>query len=313
MIQSFAGVEQMVDAVAIEAAIAKRFGLSRAPTLVARVAASKLPVVFTYLRSTEVGRRRTMDVPREQSFSFQVPLTSFPWQARFAGREKKVVSPAMPGNAYLFDLSNNPTVDLNAPFSTVRMNISQSALDALADERGLRRTSGLRAPSLGCPDAIMHGIAQTLAAAMEEPDEASGLFVEYLALAFHAHVLHTYGAIPVVPVSNRGGLALWQLRRACEFIEAHLDGDPSIADIASECGLSSSYFARAFKQATGAAPHTWLSVKRVERAKQFVKETDLKLAEIALACGFVDQSHLTRTFAKSVGCSPGRWRRLNRC
>ena len=43
------------------------------------------------------------------------------------------ITPAMPGNAYLFDLSNNPTVDLNAPFSTVRMNISQSALDALAD------------------------------------------------------------------------------------------------------------------------------------------------------------------------------------
>ena len=157
-----------MDPRAIEAVIAKRFGLPRAPTLVARVAASKLPVVFTYLRSTEARRRQSMDVPREQSFSFQVPLTPFPWDAWFAGKQRSV-SPAIPGNAYLFDLSNNPTVGLNTAFSTVRLNISQSALDALAYERGLRRAGGLRAPSLGYPDPVMHGLAQTLVAAMEQP------------------------------------------------------------------------------------------------------------------------------------------------
>src|ERR1700680_4241890 len=98
--------EYVMDPRAIEAVIAKRFGLPRAPTLVARVAASKLPVVFTYLRSTGAQSRQTADVPREQSFSFQVPLIPFPWRAWFAGKEK-AVSPAIPGNAYLFDLSNN--------------------------------------------------------------------------------------------------------------------------------------------------------------------------------------------------------------
>jgi AraC family transcriptional regulator len=245
-----------MDPRAVEAVIAKRFALPRAPTLLARVTAAKLPVVFTHLRSAKAQRRQTTDVPREQSFSFQVPLTPFPWQAWFAGK-KKIVSPAMPGNAYLFDLSDNPTVGLDTPFSTVRFNISQSALDALADDRGLRRASGLHAPSLGCPDAVMHGLAQTLLAAMEQPGEATNLFVEYVALAFHAHVLHTYGNVLGASVSVRGGLALWQLRRACEFIEANLDGDPSIADVAAECGLSSSYFAKAFKQTTGAPPHAW--------------------------------------------------------
>ena len=215
-----------MDPRAIEAVIAKRFGLARAPTLVARVASARLPVVFTHLRSTEARRRQTMDVPREQSFSFQVPLTPFPWDAWFAGKQRSV-SPAIPGNAYLFDLSNNPTVGLNTPFSTVRLNISQSALDALAHERGLRRASGLRAPSLGYPDPVMHGLAQTLVAAMEQPGDGTSLFVDYIALAFHAHVLRTYGSVPVGPVLRRGGLAGWQLRRACEFIEANLDGDPS--------------------------------------------------------------------------------------
>jgi AraC family transcriptional regulator len=298
-----------MDPRAIEALIAKRFGLARAPTLVGRVSAAKLPVVFTHLRAAEARRRQSTDVPREQSFSFQVPLTPFPWLAWFAGRQQSV-SPAIPGNAYLFDLSDNPTVGLDTPFNTVRLNISQSALDALAHDRGLRRVGGLRAPSLGYPDPVMHGLAQTLVAAMEQAGEATSLFADYIALAFHAHVLRTYGNVAVGPLSTRGGLAPWQFRRACDFIAANLDGDPSIADIAAECGLSSSYFAKAFKQATGAPPHAWLSMKRIERAKQLLRATKLELAEIALACGFVDQSHFSRTFLRSEGCSPGRWRRL---
>ncbi len=298
-----------MDPRAIEAVIAKRFGLPRAPTLVARVAAAKLPVVFTHLRSAEARHRQSRDVPREQSFSFQVPLTPFPWDAWFAGKQRSV-SPAIPGNAYLFDLSNNSTVGLNTPFSTVRLNICQSALDALAYERGLCRASGLRAPSLGYPDPVMHGLAQALVATMDQPGDGTSLFVDCIALAFHAHILRTYGGVPVGPVLRRGGLAAWQLRRACEFFEANLDRDPSIADVAAECGLSSSYFAKAFKQATGVPPHAWLSTRRVARAKRLLNDTNLAVAEIALACGFVDQSHLTRTFAKVEGCGPGRWRRF---
>jgi AraC-like DNA-binding protein len=104
----------------------------------------------------------------------------------------------------------------------------------------------------------------------------------------------------------------WQLRRVREFIESHLDGDPSIQDLARECRLSGSHFARAFRQATGVPPHRWLTQRRIERAKELLLENRFELAEIALACGFVDQSHLTRAFAQSEGCSPGKWRRL-RC
>lgn len=301
-----------MDAREIEVLIARRFGLARAPTFVARTSVSKHPIIFTHLRSAEVQHRRSMEVPREQSFSFQVPLgISFPWQAWFSGKQR-IVSPATPGNAYLFDLTKNPTVALDTAFNTVRFNISQAALDELAYDGGLRRAKGLHAPSLGCPDPIMVGLAQTLVAAMEQPGAGTGLFVDCIALAFHAHILHTYGNVPVGQVSRRGGLAPWQLRRACEFIEANLDGGPSITEVAGVCGLSTNYFAKAFKQTTGAPPHAWLLMRRVEHAKRLLNETSLELAEIAVACGFVDQSHLSRTFMKREGCSPGKWRRLRR-
>jgi AraC-like DNA-binding protein len=62
----------------------------------------------------------------------------------------------------------------------------------------------------------------------------------------------------------------------------------------------------------GVAPHQWLIGKRIERARELLLLGRLDLAEIAIACGFVDQSHFTRVFARHEGCAPGRWRKLNR-
>ena len=147
---------------------------------------------------------------------------------------------------------------------------------------------------------------------LQEPSTGNALFLDSVALAFHSHILHRYGGVLGSGGPARGGLAPWQLRRARAFIEAHLDGDPSIPDLAVECRLSVSHFARAFRQATGMPPHRWLMNRRIERAKELLLKGELELAQVALACGFVDQSHFTRFFVRSEGRSPGRWRRL-RC
>jgi AraC family transcriptional regulator len=76
--------------------------------------------------------------------------------------------------------------------------------------------------------------------------------------------------------------------------------------------LSSGYFARAFKRSTGVPPYQWLTKMRGERVKELLKDPRCELADIALLCGFVDQSHLTRVFSRSEGYGPGRWRRLHR-
>jgi transcriptional regulator GlxA family with amidase domain len=59
-------------------------------------------------------------------------------------------------------------------------------------------------------------------------------------------------------------------------------------------------------------PHQWLIRKRVVRAEELLLRGRLDLAEVALVCGFVDESHLSRVFAKFAGVSPGRWRQWNR-
>ena len=73
--------------------------------------------------------------------------------------------------------------------------------------------------------------------------------------------------------------------------------------------MSVSHFSRAFRRTMGVAPHKWLLTRRVELAKERLRDHQLSLLDVALACGFADQSHLTRVFTCMVGLSPGAWRR----
>ena len=106
-----------------------------------------------------------------------------------------------------------------------------------------------------------------------------------------------------------GGLARWLAKRALDYIEEHLDSKIEVGRIAEHVSLSKSHFSRAFKLSMGSSPMVYVSMRRVERAKLMITSTGQSLTEIALACGFADQSHLNRCFRRLTGISPGRWRR----
>jgi AraC family transcriptional regulator len=256
-------------------------------------------------------RGRSLAVPQEEAFSFHVPL-SVPFFSNLwtAGRRREVPELRL-GDVQLIDLRENPIVNLDIPFDSLRFHVPQIALDEMADEAGIRRVKGLYAPNFGDRDLVMFGLAQTLAHAMAHPGDGTAMFSDWIALAFFAHIVRVYGSVPAGR-NARGGLPPWQLQRARDFINANLAGDPSISQIANECGLSTTNFARAFKQTTGVPPHRWLTKRRVERAKELLRDPDQELADIAQLCGFVDQSHFTRVFSENEGCSPGRWRRSYR-
>ncbi len=175
----------------------------------------------------------------------------------------------------------------------------------MANEAGIRRVKGLYAPNFGARDLVIFGLAQAIAGAMEQSGDGTAMFADCIALAFFAHIVRAYGSVPIGRRNARGGLAAWQLQRARDLINVNLAYDLSIAEIARECGLSSGYFARAFKRSTGVSPHQWLTKVRVERAKELLKNPRCELADIALLCGFVDQSHFTRVFSRSEGSQPG--------
>jgi transcriptional regulator GlxA family with amidase domain len=120
-------------------------------------------------------------------------------------------------------------------------------------------------------------------------------------------------AAPPDAAFRPGGLAAWQTNRALEYIEGNLGTKIGIEEMANAVALSKSHFSRAFKCSLGSSPMAYVAARRVERAKIMMTSTRERLTDIALACGFADQSHLNRYFRRVVGTSPGLWRRMSHC
>lgn len=99
-----------------------------------------------------------------------------------------------------------------------------------------------------------------------------------------------------------------RLRRVMDYIDAHLDRELTLAELAGVACLSPCHFSRSFKQATGSGPQRYTVQRRVERAKVLLRNGDDTLAGIAAALGFADQSHFTAAFRRETGVPPGRYR-----
>jgi AraC family transcriptional regulator len=99
-----------------------------------------------------------------------------------------------------------------------------------------------------------------------------------------------------------------RLRRVLDYIEAHLDQDLTLAELAGVACLSPSHLSRSFKQEVGAGPQRYTVRRRVERAKTLLRHSDASLAGVAATVGFADQSHFTAAFRRETGMTPGRYR-----
>ncbi|UUQ64795.1 AraC family transcriptional regulator [Pseudomonas fuscovaginae UPB0736] len=83
----------------------------------------------------------------------------------------------------------------------------------------------------------------------------------------------------------------------------------SLAQLASGQGQSELRFLRDFTRAIGMTPHAYLLEVRVQAARRMIEDGERSLAQIALDCGFAQQSHLGSAFRKVLGVTPGQYRR----
>jgi AraC family transcriptional regulator len=111
------------------------------------------------------------------------------------------------------------------------------------------------------------------------------------------------------PLPHKGGLAPGQIRRVLEYIEAHLTGELGLVELAAIVKLSPHYFGEAFRISTGRSPHRYVMERRVEWARDLLRDADRPIHDIAYAAGFSNQSHFTANFRRVTGITPGRFRR----
>lgn len=107
-----------------------------------------------------------------------------------------------------------------------------------------------------------------------------------------------------------GGLPAWKTRRVLAHIDASLDGVIYNTELARIANLSVSHFGRSFRKTFGQPVHVYVLGRRVALAQVLMLESRQALADIALACGFSDQAHMTRVFGRMVGVTPHRWRQM---
>jgi AraC-like DNA-binding protein len=175
-----------------------------------------------------------------------------------------------------------------------------------AQEEHLRPTALRRDSRLAIKDPVFEALGRAMIPALAQPERAVRLFVDNVLFAMRSHVATSFGLRQ--QQAAPGGLAPWQERRAKAMIEARLAHNLSLAEVARECELSVSQFARAFKRTTGMPPHHFLLERRLDRARELLLHSEQPLAAVADACGFADQSHFTRLFHKAQGQSPGAFR-----
>ena len=288
----------------------KRFGILNAPTFVTTVSRGAA-ITFNRLRLDCAGR--TFDgIPAEDAYAFHVNFLkrqSFSAFRKARAPERYFLGE---GDSTMLDCSEASTVTMHSPMDTVRLYVPRVAIQDFVGEEFGSSEVYLKSPQQVIRDPILFHIGACISGLLEHPEESNSLLVDYIALSLQNHLYRTYSATPASSPRARGGLAPWQESRAKEAMAADLDKEITIARLACDCGLSTSQFARAFKQSTGCPPHRWLLQRRVERAQDLLLTSDKTLAEIASSCGFFDPSHLTRAFSQSVGTSPGLWRRARR-
>ena len=284
------------------------FGLKKPPTLATQTL-MKGNLAVSQLRMDQPTHLPTQPIPQENAFLATIMLTDCGEIDYWLNGKLVPTVPKPAGSVVFHDLRDNPVAVMRCPLRSLMFYLPRRALDEIADHSDAPRIETLHyKPQVAIADAAFSQLGRSLVPAFERPNEVCGLFVDHVLLAASAHIAHTYGGMRVASKPIVGGLAPWQERRAKEMLSANLDGNVSLITLATQCELSVEHFARAFRQSTGTAPHRWLLEQRVEKAKDLLRNTSLTLADVALASGFADQSHFTRTFTRAISASPGKWR-----
>jgi AraC family transcriptional regulator len=230
--------------------------------------------------------------------------------------DRLVEVPALGAGALnCLDLREAWTMDLSEPFDSFHAFIPLTAFDEVTSETKRPRIDGLHCPiGVQHTDETMLNLALALNPVFARPAHATALFTDHVFLAMVAHLAGMYGglgsrALRAYAAPKGRMLTPLQEHRVTSRLLDDITSDPSLGELAALCGLSRSYFIRAFKQATGMPPHRWLLMQRANRAKALLRGTSMPIADVAVACGFADQSHLTRVFSKAFRISPGAWQR----
>ena len=257
-------------------------------------------------------RGQDVEIPPMRDFllvAYQVGTT--PMQRRFDGRWSRAT--CSPGAVSLLTRSQKSHWHWTEDVAVTHVYLSQEFVSDVAVEVSGRGVADVAlADVLRADDPqLAHAIA-AIAAEVDERGLGGPLYAEAVARQLVILLLRRYAALRFRLRDEEGMLTAAQRRTALEFIDAHLEAGLHLDALAAAVNLGACTFARQFRKTMGATPHAYVMERRLDRARRLLAETALPAKQVAAACGFSDQAHLTRLFARRYAVTPAAFRKEQR-
>lgn len=194
----------------------------------------------------------------------------------------------------------------NSPASTLTVQLSDAALEQAVEPASLKREmlpvdcamQDMRLSSLlfALEGERMNGYPSGRLFVDRIEQALATVLVQYEGVARHAHQIY------------RGGLAPYRMKRVNEFIQAHIEEEITLNELAEDVGLSPSHFCSLFRKAAGTTPHQFVLQRRIQHAKTLLAKPSRSILDVALASGFRTHQHFSRIFRRQVGVTPSTYR-----
>jgi AraC family transcriptional regulator len=237
----------------------------------------------------------------DQAFAMILGSGSIEWGSKRSTLEKFDYAA---GDLALCDRHIGEWVGLmNVPH--LQLGISEAAL--MASSNGAYGEVELH-PSRKFANPRLRALVAAAHAEMVAGFPGGRLFLDSVEQAMAVALVKDY-AVRHRPVEiYRGGLGAGRLRRIRELVDAKIEEDLSLDEMAQSVGLSTAHFARMFRKSTGETPHQFVMRQRVERAKAMLRLPEARVLDVAVACGFKTQQHFAQVFRYVCRVSPTEYR-----
>lgn len=213
---------------------------------------------------------------------------------------------SLPGGLVLFNPDEAHDGQRGAPegFGYSILYLPKAAIEVcLGKDSGLRLPLYFRSPLVR--DPTLAEIFKNATAALLQPSET--LHAEVLLDGLVSCALSRHGEAGMREIPTMSSASV-RAEKARDYLHANFHENVTIQALVDVSGLSRAHLVRAFVKHFGVPPHLYLNAVRIQRAKATLL-AGTPLGEVAHACGFADQSHLTRRFKGAVGIPPGNWLR----
>jgi AraC family transcriptional regulator len=187
----------------------------------------------------------------------------------------------------------------------VTMTISDEALMAASDSAGSRIELRLERQLV---DPRLRALATAVDVERIAGFPSGRLFLDSTELALARALVVGYAVRDYSVPVYRGRLSPAKLRKITELVQEKMEEDLSLEEMARTVGLSTAHFSQVFRNTTGQTPHQCLMGYRVQRAKEMLRSAEMRVLDVAIACGFKTQQHFARVFRETCGASPTEYR-----